>query len=115
MDIVKLLQGVGVLFVGQRLGWFQLYGPLKIDWLKGNNWFIYGIAIPISYIFLVAIKLCTEAFEGNMYPSRFLTFSLGIISFAILTWYFNNEGINMKVAVSLILALSLVCVQVFWK
>jgi hypothetical protein len=106
MDIVKLLQGCGLLFLGQILVWFQL---------KGNNWFIYGIAIPISYIFLVAIKLCTEAFEGNMYPSRFLTFSLGIISFAILTWYFNNEGINMKVAVSLILALSLVCVQVFWK
>jgi hypothetical protein len=50
-----------------------------------------------------------------MYPSRFLTFTLGVVSFAVLTWYFNGEGINMKTAVSLILALSIILIQIFWK
>jgi hypothetical protein len=115
MNVVKLLQGGGLIFIAQALVWFQMYGPLRIEWLKGNHWFIYGSAIPITYLFVLAIRLCTEAFGGDMYPSRFLTFTLGVVSFAVLTWYFNGEGINMKTAVSLILALSIILIQIFWK
>ena len=40
---------------------------------------------------------------------------MGIMSFAMLTNYFMGEGISTKVIVSLILAVTLVLIQVFWK
>ena len=115
MDILKLLSGCGLMFLGQILVWFQLYGPLKIDWLKGNNIFIYGTAIPITMLFYYAIRLTTQAFDGSMWPSRFLTFTLGIFSFTFLTWYFNGEGVNIKTGICLLLAFTIIMIQVFWK
>ena len=108
MNLVKLLQSGGLIFIAQILVWFQMYGILKIDWLKDNkSWVVYVIAIPTTFIFIHAIRLCCEAFNGDMYPSRFLTFTLG--------WYFNDEGITIKTAVSLLLAFSIILIQIFWK
>lgn len=116
MDVLKLLQGSGLLFIAQALVWFQMYGVMKIDWLKDNKtWFVYAIALPITFLFIHAIRLCTEAFNGDMYPSRFLTFTLGVLSFAFLTWFFNSEGITMKIGVSLALAFCIILIQIFWK
>ncbi len=116
MDLIKLLQSCGLIFIAQTLVWFQMYGVLKIEWLKDNKTlFAYGVALPITYLFINAIRLCCEAFNGDMYPSRFLTFTLGVISFAVLTWYFNGEGITMKIGVSLMLSLSIILIQIFWK
>ena len=115
MDLTKIVYGCVLLFVAQASVWFQMYGPLKIDWLKGNYWFIYGSAIPISFLFVQGIRLCVTGFGGDMYPGRFLTFTLGVVSFAILTWYFNGEGINMKTAVSLLLSLGIILIQILWK
>ena len=49
------------------------------------------------------------------WPGRFLGFALGISSDAVLTWVFMGEGISIKTLTSLILALGIICVQVFWK
>ena len=116
MNIVKLLQGGGLIFIAQTLVWFQMYGILKIDWLKDNKTlFVYSLAIPITFLFVNAVRLCIEAFDGDMYLSRFLTFTLGVISFAILTWYFNGEGITIKTGVSLTLSFCIILIQIFWK
>ena len=47
--------------------------------------------------------------------ARFIGFAIGICTFAFLTNQFMGEGINMKTLVSLILAIMLVLVQMFWK
>tara|TARA_Y100000389_G_C17315918_1_gene440446 strand:+ start:293 stop:637 length:345 start_codon:yes stop_codon:yes gene_type:complete len=114
MDLIKFISGCSLLFLGQIGVWFQIYAPIKIDSLK-NNWFIYGIAIPISFVFLHGIRMVTESFGGSMWPSRFLTFTLGMFSFAFLTWFFNGEGINLKNGICLVLAFIIICVQIFWK
>jgi len=35
--------------------------------------------------------------------------------FTLMTYIFKDEGINMKTAISLTLAFSLILVQLFWK
>ena len=37
------------------------------------------------------------------------------ISFTFLTWYFLGEGITPKTVVSLVMACSLIGIQIFWK
>ena len=56
-----------------------------------------------------------QGFGGIMWPSRFLSFGIGVVVFAILVYVLNNEGLNTKTLVSLSLALCLMAVQVFWK
>ena len=46
---------------------------------------------------------------------RLIVFALGIASFAFCTYWFLGEALTMKTYVSLALAVTLCCVQVFWK
>jgi len=116
MDYLKLLQGCLTLLLAQILVWFQVYGPINIEFLKSRqNWLPYIIAIPISYLFIKGVELTTIAFDGQMWPSRFLTFSLGALSFPILTYYFNSEGMNLKTLVCIGLSVIILLIQIFWK
>lgn len=69
----------------------------------------------ISYMFIKATAFIAGYYDGALWPGRFIGFSMGIASFAFLTWYFLGEGINTKTAISLMLAFALVSVQIFWK
>ena len=54
-------------------------------------------------------------FDGLLWPGRFIGFASGVISFAFLSYYFMGEGITFKTGVSLLLAVVIVLIQVFWK
>jgi hypothetical protein len=96
--------------------WIQTNGQFVWPWFKKNP-IIVSITFGsvISYILIYATRFVVEHFDGLLWPSRFIGFSTGILSFSILTYMFLGEGINTKTAVSLILALSLVAIQLFWK
>lgn len=115
MKINKLLISAILLFIGQVMVWFQLYGPLKINILKDNKWFAYVMAFPITVVFMYGTRLGVESFGNLMWPIRFLTFSLGVVSFTFLTWNFNNELIDLKTLICLLLSLSIITIQIFWK
>lgn len=115
MDKYKLLIACLILFIGQVGVWFQVYGPLVIDSLKDNKWFIYGIAIPITACFVYGAKLIYEASNGEMWASRVLIYGLGMISFSLLTWFFNDEGLGLKTITCLVLSFMIVLIQIYWK
>ena len=62
-----------------------------------------------------ATRLAVTGFNGEFWPGRFVSFATGIAMFAVMTWLFRNEGVTIKTAVSLMLALGLLLVQLFWK
>jgi hypothetical protein len=111
---MKILISTLLYLLAQTLVWFQLYGPIKIPWFKSNQWMIYVLAIPTTYLFSQGTKIGYEAF-GEAWPLRFLGFSMGILSFAFLTNYFMEEGINLKSIVCVILSLLIVIIQIMWK
>jgi len=103
-------------FAGQSLIWFQSNGQFVWPWFKENPWtvsIIFGTVA--SYIFIKATEAVYTHFNGVLWPGRFIGFSSGIVVFAACTYIFMGEGINAKTVVSLILAIALVCVQIFWK
>ena len=111
-----LLTGMLLFLAGQTLIWFQTNGQFISPWIKKNpiTVSIMGGTI-ISYMFIRATALIVGYYEGALWPGRFIGFSMGITSFAFLTWYFMGEGINTKTLISLALATCLICVQLFWK
>jgi len=112
----KLLIGIILYTIGQALIWFQTNGQFRWKWFEENPFLVACIfSIPISYGFIWGTKFVVEHFEGALWPGRFIGFACGMVTFAILTNLYMNEGINAKTAVSLVLASSLVLIQILWK
>ena len=96
--------------------WFQTNAQFFNEWAKEHPFLMScSFSIPVSYMFIQATALVVEHFDGLLWPGRFIGFASGIISFAVLSYLIMGEGITIKTAISLILAVALVCIQVFWK
>ena len=99
----------------QSAVWFQTNGQFVWSWFKDHPFILSLFGIPIILGYIWATKFAFTAFDGTLWPGRLIGFAMGIISFTILTNYYMGEGISTKVIVSLILAITLVLIQVFWK
>ena len=110
-----LLYTILIFFVTQSAVWFQTNGQFISEWCKNNPFILSLFGIPISLGYIYATKWAFIAFDDLLWPGRLLGFALGIISFAIFTNWLMGEGITLKVIVSLLLAVILVLIQVFWK
>mgnify|MGYP001222476792 CR=1 FL=1 len=112
----NLIYGTLLFIVGQSMIWFQTNGQFIWPWFKRNPLAVSIIAgTIISYIFIIATRMIADYYGGLLWPGRFIAFGSGIIGFTFLTWHFMNEGITVKTAISLTLALSLVSIQILWK
>jgi len=105
-----LLFALGHVFV-----WMQLNGPIIWPAWKKYRFFIALLGIPITYIFMYATENAITGFEGLFWPGRFVAFVCGIIVFTAFTYVFKGEGITLKTASSLLLAFSIIIIQLFWK
>jgi hypothetical protein len=102
-------------FVAQTLTFIQLQGPMKWDLLKNNkNWLVL-LGLPISWLFMNSVKNFVLAFEGLIWPSRLIGFSIGITVFTIMSQWMFSEGLNLKTAICLLLGLTILAIQLFWK
>ena len=112
----KLLLGTLLFFAGQIMIWYQTNGQFKWEWCEKNPFAMAVIfSIPISFAFIIATKYVVGFFDGQLWPGRFIGFATGMVSFGILTALHMSEGINAKTMISLVLAITLVLVQIFWK
>jgi hypothetical protein len=73
------------------------------------------LLLSFIYHFFKSLKYTVAGFDNTMWPARFIGFGIGMIIYAFGVSYFFNEGITNKTAVSLALALILICIQVLWK
>ena len=112
----SLIYGTLLFVIGQSLIWFQTNGQFIWPWFKRNPFMVSLIAgTGISYMFIIATRYVATYYDGLLWPGRFIALGTGMVSFTLLTWYFLNEGLNMKTLVSLVLALCLVTIQILWK
>ena len=98
--------------VSQVLVWFQLNGQFFNDWFKNNTFILALMGIPISYLYIYGTNYGVKAFNGLLWPQRFIGFSIGIVIFALLSYTVMNETINLKTLLSLILSFLIILVQI---
>ena len=115
MNYKYILFAILIFLLGQGLVWIQVNGPLIWPWAKTWRWALMLLGVPITWLFMEATSLAVQGFGGEFWPGRFVSFVTGITMFAIMTWIFREEGINVKTTVSLVLAFALILVQLFWK
>jgi len=115
MNTYSLFIGMLLFFVTHIFIWFQINGQFIWKWVADNPIIMAIAGFPVSYLLIISTRYMVEGFGGLLWPGRLIGFSLGMISFAILTSVYMHEGLSMKTLISLTLAIALVVVQILWK
>ena len=115
MNIKYVLISASLLFVAQTLVWYQVHLQFMYKWFKDNEWVMGIVAVPITYLFLYGTKYGYLGFNGVIWPTRFVQFSVGMVMFAFLAKYHLSEPITIKTGICILLALTIVAIQIFWK
>ncbi len=114
-NVSNLLIGMFFGVLAQIGTFYQLQGHLKFDWFKNNYWLTVLMGIPISMLFMYSVKNIVIAFDGQMWPSRLIGFSIGAIVFSWFSWAVFNEPMTVKTIICLLLAVGILLIQLFMK
>ena len=112
---MNLIIGMMLGMTAQFLTFLQLQGRWKFEWAKENPWWMVLLGLPISYLFMSSVKYMVEYFDGQLWPSRIFGFTIGTITYALMSKILFEESINTKTMVCLFLSFLIILVQVFWK
>ncbi len=115
MIIRDLFIGIGAFLVAHIITFYQLNGQFISKWFRDNEWVVTATGIIISFFYIWGTKYVVSGMGGEMWPSRFIGFGIGMIIYAVGVNYHFNEGLTPKTIVSLCIALILICVQVLWR
>ena len=112
---MNLFYGILFFFLAHGAAFLQLNGQFKWEWFKNNPHILSLLGIPISLLYIYGTKFAVQGFDGMLWPTRFLGFGIGMMVYAWGVSYYFNQGFTPKVVVSLILAFTLLSIQVLWK
>lgn len=111
----NLFYGILYGILGQIGSFVQLQAALKYGWYPKYQWPLLLVAIPLSWFYVKSVQYFIAAFDGEIWPSRLLGFSIGIIMFTILSAIMFKEPFTPKTIVCLLLGFSIVAIQILWK
>ena len=113
MDYNKIIIVTLVFLLNNVLIWYQLNSQLVWDWAKGNSAIIISclLGVPISWLFWYCTKIGYEGF-GALWPVRFMGFATSMLTFPILTWYYLGETITLKTALTILLSIAIMIIQI---
>ena len=107
--------GFLVTIIAQVGAWFQHNLQFKNPKYDETWWGMYAMAIPLTYVFILATKYNVVGYGGSIWGARFVGFALGMLVYAIMIQIFFKEPFTMKIAVQLLLCFTILAVQAFWK
>lgn len=111
----KLLLGILYGVFGQIMSFLQMQGSVKYNWFEKYPIIILLSALPSTYLYIKSVDYLVQWADGELWPSRLIGFGVGIIIFTTLSLLMFNEQISWKTFVCLILAVCIICIQIFWK
>lgn len=115
MDYSKILIGILFGIIGQVGTFFQLQVSYKMGWYEKYPWIVVLASVPLGWLYIMSVRNFITGFNGQIYPSRLLGFSIGIVIFVFLSYFLFNEALNLKNILSILLAFVIVLVQLFIK
>jgi hypothetical protein len=111
----RLLFGIIFGILGQVFSFMQLQGSIKYGWYQKYPILILLSSIPAAWFYIKSVEHLVYWGDGELWPSRLIGFGIGIIVFVILSSILFKEPITLKTLICLMLAVSILLVQMFWK
>jgi len=115
MDTNKIIIGILYGLLGQICSFMQLQGAIKYNWYEKYLWPILLLSVPIGWIYIKSVSLFVEGFNGQIWPSRIIGFSIGVFVFTFMSVFLFKESFSLKTIVCLVLSLFILLIQLFWK
>lgn len=112
---MDLILGIIYGLLAQILTFLQLQGNIKWGFLQKYPILTLLSAVPLSYLFLKSVEYLVKAFDGQIWPSRLIGFSIGIIVFGLMSYYIFKEPLTLKTIVCLILGMVILGIQILWR
>jgi hypothetical protein len=108
---------LGILFglMGQIGTFMQLQGSYKYGWYQKYQWAVILASVPLGWLYIKSVNYFIEGFGGQIWPSRLLGFSVGIIVFTLMSHYLFREPLDLKNGICLLLGFSILMIQLFVK
>jgi len=114
-NLQYLIYGMLYGSIGQAIVFLQLQGSVKYGWYDKYPILVLLCAIPSSWMFLKSVQYLIQFFDGEVWPGRFIGFSLGVVVFAIMSHYMFAEPFTQKTMISILLAIGIMATQIFMK
>ena len=111
----RLLLGIFYGILGQVFSFLQLQGSVKYGWFQKYPIIVLLSAIPSTYLYVKSVDNLVAWGDGQLWPSRLIGFGIGIIIFVTLSMILFKEPLTLKTITCLLLALSILLIQLFWK
>lgn len=111
---MKLLYAFILCTLAQIFTFIQLQGQVIWKFPKENPYIMALMGVPISLLFMKYTRILNGHFEAN-WPGRIIGFGVGIIIFTVMSWLMFREVPTTKTLICLVLAFSIVLIQMFWK
>lgn len=111
----KLLAGIIYGIFGQVMSFMQLQGSIKYNWFTKYPIIVLLTAIPSTWMYIKSVENLVMWGGGQLWPSRLIGFGIGIIVFVTLSMILFKEPLTLKTLTCLLLAASILLVQIFWK
>jgi hypothetical protein len=111
----RLLLGIIYGIFGQVLSFLQLQGSVKYGWFEKYPTIVLLTAIPSTYLYIKSVENLVHWGNGELWPSRLIGFGIGIIIFVTLSMILFKEPLTLKTLTCLLLAASILLIQIFWK
>ena len=110
--MTKLIMAIVANIIGSALAFFQLQGHYVWDkpFLK-SLWWIYLTSLAIAPLYFYSTMWSYEHF-GAFWNMRLAGFGIGTIVFGTLAWVFIGEIPTLKTIISLLLAITIILVQI---
>ena len=108
---------IGCLYslVAQILTFLQLQGNIKYNLYDRYPIMLLALSIPISWLYIQSVKYCVIYFEGEVWPSRFLGFGIGMIVFSLMAAILFKEPVTLKTFICMLLSGLILLVQLLMK
>jgi hypothetical protein len=101
--------------IAQILTFLQLQGNIKYGWYEKHKVLLLLCSIPISWLYIQSVRLIVTGFNGHIWPSRVIGFSIGIIVFTFMGYFLFGETINLKTGICITLSIMILLIQLFMK
>lgn len=104
-----------VYILAQVFTFYQLQGHLWNKWIKDHPFIMTLLGVPVGYIVIFASREMVNLYDGQTWPNRMIGFTLGVIVFTIMTWFYLKEPLSPKTLICLMLSFMILLIQLFWK
>ena len=115
IDYNKIFLGIVYGLFSQVGAFVQFQVAYKYGWDKKYYWIVILASLPLGWLAIKSTHYFIEGFDGKIWQSRLLGFSIGIIVFTIMSNIIFRESLSLKNVICILLGFLIVAIQLILK